>query len=188
VTPPELHTDRLLLRTWTDDDLEPFAAINADPAVMRHFVSVKDRTGSDELVGKIKSHFRAFGHGLFAVERKRDRALLGFTGLAVVPFTAHFTPAVEIGWRLGSQYWGNGYATESAEEVLRFSFEDAQLETLVSFAVPANRASIAVMERIGMHHDPADDFDHPAFPPDHRLCRHALYRLSADEWQSQQAR
>lgn len=177
-------TERLVLREWCDDDLEPFAAINADPLVMKHFSGTKDRTGSDELVGMIRSHFRTFGFGLFALERRSDSSLLGFTGLAAIPFTAHFTPAMEIGWRLGSQYWGRGYATEAAEEVLRFTFDDTDLDELVSMALPANIASIAVMERIGMHHDPADDFNHPAYPVGHRLCRHVLYRLSKDEWQS----
>ena len=174
----------MVLRGWTDDDLEPFAAINADPEVMCHFLGVKDRAGSDDLVRVIKSHFRTFGFGLFAMERRSDGTLLGFTGLAAVPFTAHFTPAMEIGWRLGSQYWGNGYATEAAKEVLRFAFEEAALEELVSMAIPANTPSTAVMRRIGMHHDRADDFLHPAFPEGHRLAQHVLYRLSAVEWRA----
>lgn len=182
MTGPTLETERMILRDWVDDDLEPFAAINADPAVMRHFSVVLDRAGSDELVRKIKTHCQSFGFGLFAMERRNDGALLGFTGLAAVPFTAHFTPAMEIGWRLGSQYWGRGYATEAATEVVRFAFEDAALGDLVSMAVPANEPSIAVMQRIGMRHDAVDDFDHPAFPLGHRLSRHVLYRLSADQW------
>lgn len=185
---PVLHTERLVLRNWTDQDLEPFAAINADPAVMRHFTGVKDRAGSDELMAMIRSHFRTFGFGLFAVERRSDGALLGFTGLAVVPFDAHFTPATEIGWRLGSEFWGYGYATEAAAEVVRFSFDEASLNELVSMAVPANKPSLAVMRRLGMRHDPADDFDHPAFPDGHRLRRHVLHRLTADDWRNRSTR
>ena len=99
-------------------------------------------------------------------------------GLAVPRFEAHFTPAVEVGWRLAAEWWGRGYATEAAREALRFGFTEAGLTEIVSFTVPANEPSRAVMRRIGMTHDPAGDFDHPALPPGSHLRRHVLYRLT----------
>jgi ribosomal-protein-alanine N-acetyltransferase len=102
---------------------------------------------------------------------------VGFTGLAVTEFEAHFTPAVEVGWRLARSAWGNGYATEAARAALSFGFEEAGLNEVVSFTAPANRRSRAVMERIGMSRDPRDDFDHPGLPGGHPLRPHVLYRV-----------
>jgi len=113
-----------------------------------------------------------------------EAAFAGFVGLAVPRFEAHFTPAVEVGWRLDAEWWGRGYATEAAREALRFGFTEAGLAEIVSFTAPANEPSRAVMRRIGMTHDPAGDFDHPALPPGHHLRRHVLYRLTRDRWSS----
>jgi len=172
-----LETERLLLRRWQDSDREPFAAINADPRVMEFFPGCLTREESDQLMDGIESHFDNRGFGLFATELKAEHALIGFIGLHVATFQAHFTPCVEIGWRIAAPYWGKGLATEGSREVIRYAFEWLRLESLVSFTVPENVASRRLMEKLGMTHDPAEDFDHPRLPPGHRLRRHVLYRL-----------
>ncbi len=175
---PSLDTERLELRRWRESDREPFAAMNSDPAVMEHFPELLSRRQSDGLVERIEAGFGANGFGLWALEVRGTGEFIGFTGLAVPGFEADFTPAVEIGWRLARSAWGNGYATEAAREVLRFGFEEARLDEIVSFTVPANRRSRAVMERIGMRRDPRDDFDHPGLSPGHPLRPHVLYRIA----------
>jgi RimJ/RimL family protein N-acetyltransferase len=172
-----LETGRLVLRRWQDSDREPFAAMNADPRVMEFFPGTLTREESDRLIDDIESHFDNRGFGLFAAELKAERALIGFIGLHVASFQAHFTPCVEIGWRIAVPYWGKGLATEGSLEVIRFAFEWLRLESLVSFTVPENVASRRLMEKLGMTHDPAEDFDHPKLPVGHRLRRHVLYRL-----------
>jgi RimJ/RimL family protein N-acetyltransferase len=176
---PTLTTPRLELRRWRESDLEPFAAINADPAVMEHFPELLSRRQSDELVEKIEDGFGANGFGLWALEVRGTGEFIGFTGLAVPEFEAHFTPAVEVGWRLKRSAWGNGYATEAACAALQFGFEEAGLDEIVSFTTVANRRSQAVMKRLGMSHVPADDFDHPSLPAGHPQRPHVLYRLRA---------
>lgn len=173
---PELRTERLLLRGWSDVDLEPFGALNADPEVMEHFPSALTRDQSDELVARIRDGFAQHGFGLWAVEVPRVAPFVGFIGLAVPGFEAAFAPCVEVGWRLARSAWGHGYASDGARAVLRFAFADAGLEEVVSFTAATNIRSQRVMQRIGMTHDPADDFDHPRLPEGHRLRRHVLYR------------
>ena len=173
-----LHTERLFLRQWRPSDRAPFAALNADPRVMAYFPAPLARDESDALVTRIEAHFAEHGFGLWAVEIPHVTPFAGFIGLAIPRFTAHFTPCVEIGWRLAAAYWGKGYATEGARAVLTFGFETVGLSEIVSFTVPANRRSRRVMERIGMTHTPADDFDHPALPEGHPLRRHVLYRCT----------
>jgi len=168
---------RLLLRSFEDRDASPFATINADPRVMEHFPSTLTRAESDASVLRIRQHAEARGFGLFAVELTSSQELIGFTGLTTVGFEAHFTPAIEIGWRLAAEHWGHGYATEAARAVLQFGFEQLKLPELVSFTVPQNQRSRRVMEKIGMRHDPKDDFDHPRLPEGHPLRRHVLYRI-----------
>jgi RimJ/RimL family protein N-acetyltransferase len=180
---PRLRTPRLLLRDWRDADREPFAVLNADPRVAEFLSGTLDRATSDALIERIRQGWAERGHGLWAVERREDGAFLGFVGLAAHSFEAAFTPCVEVGWRLGPAAWGHGYATEAAQAALRFGFEDLGLAGIVSFTVPANVKSRAVMERLGMTRDPADDFDHPRFPDGHRLRRHVLYRLAREEWE-----
>ena len=179
---PSLPTDRLLLRGWRDADREPFAALNADPEVMAHFPSRLSRGTSDMLIDGAVEGWAANGFGLWALERRADGRFLGFTGLARPSFEAHFMPAVEVGWRLARDAWGHGYATEAARAALEFGFETVGLGEIVSFTVPDNVRSRAVMERLGMRHDPADDFDHPKLPQGHPLRRHVLYRRSREDW------
>ena len=174
--PPELQTERLRLRRWRPADREPFAAMNADPVVMEHFPSTLTRDESDALVDRIAAHFDEHGFGFWAADVTASATFIGFVGLSAVPFDAHFTPAVEVGWRLAREHWGRGYATEGARAALAFAFGDLGLAEVVSFTAVANRRSQAVMERLGMTHDPADDFDHPRLAPDSPILRHVLYR------------
>jgi RimJ/RimL family protein N-acetyltransferase len=177
-----IKTDRLILRPWRADDLEPMAAINADPLVVRHLPGPMTREETAAMLARKREHLAKHGFTSFAVEVPGVAPFIGYVGLQWPGFEAHFMPAVEIGWRLASAHWGKGYATEAARAALRFGFEDLNLDQIVSFTVPANKASWAVMERIGMARDPGDDFDHPRMPEGHPLRRHLLYRLSAADW------
>ena len=174
-----IETDRLLLRRWTEADRGPFYHLNSDPRVMEFMPNRLSRGESDLLMDRIEDHFRKYSFGLYALELKADRSFAGFLGLAVPEFTAHFTPCVEIGWRLSTDCWGRGLATEGARAVVRRAFDVLKLEALVSFTVPGNFRSRRVMEKVGMTRDPAEDFDHPNLPEGHPLRRHVLYRLRA---------
>jgi RimJ/RimL family protein N-acetyltransferase len=173
---PVLTTERLVLRLWRDADRPPFAALNADPAVMEHFPGTLERAESDAFADGIMRHFERHGFGLWAVEVPGQAPFVGFVGLSVPRFDAHFTPAVEIGWRLAGPAWDHGYATEAAGAALEFGYEQAGLEEVVSFTAVGNARSRAVMERLGMTRDPAEDFDHPSLPADSPIRRHVLYR------------
>jgi RimJ/RimL family protein N-acetyltransferase len=144
---------------------------------MRHFPGTLTRAESDAFADIVRRGIDERGWGLWAVERLEDGAFVGFVGLSVPRFESHFTPAVEVGWRLVRAAWGNGYATEGARASVAFGFDELRLDEIVSFTVPANERSRRVMERLGMTHDPSDDFDHPALPDGHPLRRHVLYRL-----------
>lgn len=166
-----------MLRRWRPSDREPFAQLNADPVVMEHFPSTLDRMESDAFAERIEAGFEARGYGLWAVEIPEEAEFIGFVGLALHDFPAHFTPAIEIGWRLARDFWGRGFATEAARTAVADGFDRVGLTEIVSFTVPANVRSVAVMQRLGMTHDAADDFDHPRLPVGHHLRRHVLYRL-----------
>ncbi len=176
--PQELRTDRLWLRRWLPEDRAPFATFNADTRVMKYFTAVLSREESDTLASRIEAHFEQHGFGLWAVEIPNVTSFAGFIGLSVPRFEAPFTPCVEIGWRLAPEYWGFGYATEGARVVLGFAFHLLGLDEVVSFTAPGNLRSRRVMDKIGMVHDPADDFDHPMLPDGHRLRRQVLYRIA----------
>ena len=174
----ELRTQRLLLRAWRESDRAPYAALNADPAVMEHFPAPLTREESDAHVDRITAGFDARGWGLWAVEVPGEADFIGFIGLAVPQFDAPFMPCVEVGWRLARCAWGRGYAPEGAQSALAFAFGELGLDEVVSFTSVGNAKSRRVMEKIGMTHDPAEDFDHPNVPEGSPVRRHVLYRLS----------
>jgi RimJ/RimL family protein N-acetyltransferase len=217
IVPNLLTTQRLILRPWRETDREGFARLNDDPAVMEFMPRRLSRDESDATAASIQAAIERRGWGFWAVEVKGDEgggagagAFIGFVGLSVPGFTAHFTspiaksrlrrflpgapqPAyerrdfralqcVEIGWRLAKEHWGNGYASEAAAACLRFGFEKLKLQQIVAFTVPLNKRSIGVMKRIRMSRDPADDFDHPKLSEGHPLRRHVLYRISRSDW------
>jgi ribosomal-protein-alanine N-acetyltransferase len=177
-SPLIFETARLRLRPWRDADLEPFAVLNADPRVMEFFPGRLSREQSDAIASRIRKHFDQHGYGLWAVELPELVPFVGFVGLSIPSFEAHFTPCVEIGWRLACEHWGRGYASEAATAALEFGFSKLGLAEIVSFTTTTNHRSMSVMERIGMTRAPQDDFDHPALPEGHPLRRHVLYRTS----------
>jgi RimJ/RimL family protein N-acetyltransferase len=171
-----IRTPRLHLRLWRDEDLPVFAAMNADPIVMEFFPKPLDRAESDALATRIRDGLERRGFGFWAVEVPGIADFIGFVGLSVPAFEAHFTPCVEIGWRLARDHWGHGYATEAARAALEFGFGEVALDEIVSFTATVNLRSRRVMERIGMTRSLADDYDHPSLPEGHPLRRHVLYR------------
>jgi len=184
MSPPvlDLQGPRILLRPWRASDLAPFAALNADREVMEHFPALLTREESDAMVTRAEAHLAAHGFTLWALEVPGEVPFAGFVGLVVPKFRAHFTPCVEVGWRLAREYWGRGYAVEAATVTLRAAFGPLGLREIVSLTVPANVRSRRVMERLGMRHSLADDFEHPLVPVGHRLRRHVLYRIAREEW------
>jgi RimJ/RimL family protein N-acetyltransferase len=181
-SPTPLLTDRLLLTGWRDEHAEPFAQLNADPRVMEFMPKILSRQESDAIIDRIRSHIAQHGFGLWAVELRDNGHFIGFVGLSIPAFQARFTPCVEVGWRLAYEAWGKGYATEGASAALRFGFQDLNLESIVSFTTIENTRSRRVMERLGMKHDPAEDFLHPNLPEGHPLSQHVLYGISQSEW------
>ena len=182
-----IRTDRLLLRRWTEADREPLAAMNADPLVMEHMQGLMTRERSDDFLDRIEARWEAHGWGLWAVEVPDVAPFVGYVGLWPADYVSD--GMVEVGWRLGSAHWGNGYATEAAQEALRFGFIEVGLDEIVSFTVPQNIRSRRVMERIGLVRDPAGDFEHPrvdpiAYP---HIVSHVMYRLTRAEWRARQA-
>lgn len=173
----DLRTTRLILRRWRPSDRAPFARMNADPRVMQHYPSLLTCEQSDAFADRIESHFEKHNFGLWAAELISTGKFIGYIGLSVPTFEAHFTPCVEIGWRLHAEHWGHGLATEGARAVLHHAFAILNLDEIVSFTTPANVASRRVMEKLGMTRSPADDFDHPSLSEHHPLRRHVLYRI-----------
>jgi RimJ/RimL family protein N-acetyltransferase len=171
-----------LLRAWSDDDLPEFARMNADRRVMKFFQSTLTRDESNALAGRIRERWQRDGLGWWAVEVRGGAPFIGFVGLLVPSFEAHFTPCVEVGWRLAVEHWGRGYATEGAHAALEFGFEQRGLTEIVSFTAGINVPSIRVMERIGMRRNPADDFERTSIPSGHPLRPHVLYRLARADW------
>jgi RimJ/RimL family protein N-acetyltransferase len=166
------------LRQWKDSDLEPYAAMNADPEVMRFFPRPLTFEDSAASLARLRAGISERGWGLWAVDV--DGVFAGFTGLAEPTFRAHFTPCVEIGWRLRREFWGQGVAYAAARRAMAFAFSELNLRSLVSFTSAINVRSRKLMERLGFTHDPRDDFHHPNISAEHPLCLHVLYRKSAD--------
>lgn len=180
-TTPLLQTGRLRLRGWTDADRTPFAALNADPEVMRYFLAPLSSEASDRAIDAFRASFATRGFGNWAVERVDTGELVGFVGLSVPVRPLPCMPCVEIGWRLARAHWHQGFATEAARAALRFGFETLGLQEIVSFTTLTNAPSRAVMERLGMV-DAHEDFEHPALPEGHPLRPHCLYRLPRARW------
>lgn len=178
---PVIETERLVLRRWKREDREFFSRLNADPRVMEFMLACLSAAESDQFVDRIENHFCEHGFGLFAVEFRPSRIFIGFAGLQIPRFKATFMPCVEIGWRLSPEHWGLGLATEASRAIVRHSFEDLGLDSLVSFTFAGNVRSRRVMEKIGMTHDPSEDFEHPGLPPGHPLRPHVLYRLKRSQ-------
>jgi RimJ/RimL family protein N-acetyltransferase len=176
---PELSTERLLLRRWLASDLKPFAAINADAEVMEHFPAPLTTPESAALAQRIERCFEERGYGLWAVQLRASGALAGFVGLAPVEDELPFAPAVELGWRLARPCWGRGIATEAATAAIAFASDVLDLPDLVSYTATRNARSRRVMERLGMHRDPDEDFRHPRLAAAHPLAPHVLYRIEA---------
>jgi RimJ/RimL family protein N-acetyltransferase len=174
-----IATERLLLRRWQDSDRAPFAAMNADPEVMRHFPALLDRAASDALVDRVEAHFAAKGFGMWAIERRADSGFLGFTGLMEVNFASPIEHDVEIGWRLVRHAWGQGLALEAARAALDFAAANLALPRIVSMTVAANTRSWGLMERLGLIRRPDLDFDHPRMPEGHALRPHIVYATKA---------
>ena len=172
-----IRTERLLLRPWRDEDCRPYAALNADPAVRRWWsAGTLSRTESDAQADRLRRHIDDHGFGFWALEVPGVSPFIGFAGLLHVGDDMPFGPTIEAGWRLAREHWGHGYATEGARAALDDGFGRLGFPEIVAFAVEGNMASRRVMERIGMLHDPEDDFDHPLRPADDPMRRHVLYR------------
>jgi RimJ/RimL family protein N-acetyltransferase len=172
-----LRTPRLLLREWRDEDLDPFAAMSADPEVMELLLGPYDRTRSEEWVAWARNFWEQHGYGIWVVEWPGEADFAGVVGLNRLGFEAHFTPAVEAAWRLARPYWGRGIAYEAARAVIEDGLYRLGLSEIVAITTPANRRSWQLMERLGMRRDVEGDFDHPRVPSGHPLVRHMLYRL-----------
>jgi ribosomal-protein-alanine N-acetyltransferase len=170
-----LPTARLLLRPWRDADVAAFARLSADPAVIEFLRPLPDRASAEAWVARMRGHWRRHGFGQWVVEIPGEADFVGVVGLAWVAYEAHFTPAVEIAWRLDRAHWGRGYATEAARAALDYGFGKLGLDEIVAVTVPVNWRSRRVMERLGMSRAPEEDFDHPRLP-DGPLKRHVLYR------------
>jgi RimJ/RimL family protein N-acetyltransferase len=172
-----LETSRLILRTWEKQDIDSMTVINQDPKVCEFLPAIGNRASTEAGVHKIMQHYEEHGFCLYAVELKSTHEFIGWVGLAIPSFDAPFMPAVEIGWRLSSNHWNHGYATEAAKAVLDYAFNTLGLDEIVSFTAVNNQPSRRVMEKIGLLHHPEGDFDHPRLEKTHLLCRHVLYRL-----------
>jgi 3-dehydroquinate dehydratase/shikimate dehydrogenase len=178
----KIETDRLILQQWQKKDFKPFALMNADPNVRKYFPSILTEEESNNLAIEFQKHIEEKGWGFWAVSLKDNNQFIGFIGLNDVNFETHFTPTVEIGWRLAYDFWKKGYATEAAQASLKYGFEVLNLTEIVSFTASQNISSRRVMERLHMHHDDKDDFDHPKISEGNWLKRHVLYRINKTEW------
>lgn len=177
-----IETERLILRRWRPEDLDPFAEMNADPAVMEFFPGLLTRAESDALAARADGLFDERGYGLFAVEVRGGPAFIGFVGLGAIGADIPADGDAEVGWRLAQAAWGYGFATEAALASLEFGFRTCGLRRIVSFTSAINLRSQQVMRRIGLRRDPGADFEHPRVAAGSPLRAHVLYGLTATEW------
>jgi len=177
-----IETERLILRTWKKEDTDPYFQINQDPKVIEYFPGLQDRETTKNFITKVNNHFDKHGYSLYATVRKDTNEFIGFIGLLIADFEAHFTQATEIGWRLSSKRWGKGFATEGAKAVLDYAFKELEIPEIVSFTAEGNAKSIKVMQKIGLQHNAGNDFDHPKLDDASPLKRHVLYRLTREDY------
>ena len=173
-----LETTRLILRPIHEKDLNSFAQMNSDLEVMRYFPAPLSQQETLQSIHLIQDKYKSDGFCFLACELKDSGEFIGFVGLNKPSFEAHFTPCVEIGWRIARPFWRQGYAFEGAQRMLNAAFEDLQLDEVVAFTVKDNWPSRHLMEKLGMTHNQEDDFQHPSLPPEHALSWHVLYRLN----------
>ncbi len=183
---PQLQTERLLLRRWQFSDIEPFAAMNADPDVMEHFPALLSTIESTTLIERSERRFEDRSYGLWAVELAGQAPFIGCVGLAPVEIDVVFAPAVEIVWRLAREHWGEGLATEAAVAAMSYGFDELELPEIVAYTAAGNMRSRRVMARLGMLRDVAEDFLHPSLPADHPLAPHVLYRMDVARWRTEE--
>lgn len=172
-----IKTDRLLLRSWKDDDILPFYEMGQDPRVMEYFPSLWTMDMIKDFISRMTIQLVDNDYTLWSVEERSSQQFIGFVGLNKTNWETPFTPNIEIGWRLAFSFWGKGYASEAAKAVLNYAFNELTLAEVVSFTVVDNWRSRKVMERIGMSRDSKDDFLHPKLGPDHSMALHVLYRI-----------
>lgn len=182
VPPAQLETARLVLRQWRREDYAPYAAMNADKAVTAFLSMRLNRRESEAVANYFYAMIAWRGWGIWAIERKEDHVFIGSAGLHVPWVRLPFSPCVGLGWRLARAFWGQGYATEAAAEIMRFGFDVLALPEIVAFTAVNNTRSAAVMRRLGMVTDPAWDFGHPDMPKDSPIYRHCLYRMRRQAW------
>jgi RimJ/RimL family protein N-acetyltransferase len=173
-----LETERLIIREWEPHDRDAYAAIVMDPEVRRFYFDVPTRDEVEAMIDRFIEFGRRDGFGLLAVERKSDGAMLGDVGLVPVGMEIRGKPPVEIGWLLGKQYWGNGYAPEAAQAWIDHAFNVLGFNEVVAWTTVTNLPSQRVMQKLGMRTSPEDNFVHPKSPPGHPLGPHVLYRIS----------
>ncbi len=177
-----IETERLILRTWVESDAEAYFHINQDPKVYEFLLGPLSMQQVQDFIQKCNQEFKAQRFCLFAVETKDTHTMIGFIGLSEPNFESSFTPCVEVGWRLGSEHWGKGYATEGAKAVLAYGFHQIGLNEIVSFTATVNMRSRRVMEKIGMKREPKEDFLHPKLAADHPISQHVLYRIQRKDF------
>lgn len=148
---------------------------------MEFYPAPLSRTESDAFVDRIQGDFDSHGFGLWAVDLKSSGEFIGYVGLWPATFEAHFTPAIEVGWRMAKCFWGSGLATEAARSAITDGFDRLGFDEIVSFTSMINVRSRRVMEKVGMTHKPGDDFDHPSVAPGDPLRPHVLYRLTRSQ-------
>jgi len=180
----ELSTEHLILRQWRDNDLPPFAKLNADLGVMEYYPNTLNLEESNEMARKLKSLLANRGWGFWAVEEKKSNQFIGFVGLHQPTYDLPVTGCTEIGWRLAKSYWGLGYATEAAKMALNYAFTTLNEKEIFSFTPTGNHRSRSVMERIGMQNT-KNNFEHPIIPKGHKLRDHVLYKINKEQWVEQ---
>tara|TARA_R100001369_G_scaffold13736_3_gene28114 strand:- start:84 stop:647 length:564 start_codon:yes stop_codon:yes gene_type:complete len=184
---PYIETERLYLRQWQASDFAIFAAMNADPEVMKYFPKLLSAKVSHIIATKCQQLIADNGWGFWALSLKKgsnkNDAFIGFVGLNQTHADMSFAPCVEIAWRLRKEFWGQGYAIEAARASLDFAFSELALDEVVAFTAVINKRSQLLMKRIRMT-DTQNNFYHPALESNHLLAEHVLYKITRQQWQA----